>query len=160
MNIEKIRNTFLPKKVKILLIGESPPKRGGFFYVKSAMTTFTSRPYEQAFNITFSDPQTFLEHFRDSGCFLDDLSHEPVDHLPKTKREEALIKEIPHLANRLKNWEPSVICIILKKIENHVQEAINLSGIKTTVYTLPFPGNGHQGKYIDKMTIIIQDHLV
>jgi len=141
------------------MVGESPPHNGKFFYVKSAMTTFTSRPFENIFNLKFSDNQEFLKHFQETGCFLDDLSHKPVDHLEANERESELVKCIPDLSNRLRTWQPAVVCIVLRKIESHVREAIRKAGIDPSVYVLPFPGNGHQGKFINKMTDIVRIHL-
>jgi len=118
MHTELIRNKYLPSKIKLLLVGESPPYNGKFFYVKSAMTTFTSRPFERVFNLEFSGEQEFLKYFMASGCFLDDLCHEPIDQLPAYERELKLKKCIPDFTNRLLTWQPKIVCIILRKIEN------------------------------------------
>ena len=159
MNTEEIRNQFMPKKAKILLVGESPPDNGTFFYVKSNMTTFRSRPFEKVFGVHFADNREFLKYFQSKGCYLDDLSHEPVNHLPRKEREQILKDNIPLMAQRLSQLQPHVVCIVLKKIEGYVREAIKEAGIGPQVYVLPFPGLGHQDKFIDKMTEIVDVHL-
>lgn len=159
METESIRKKYFPARMKLLLIGESPPHNGKFFYVNSAMTTFTSRPFECVFDLKFSGNQEFLQYFQEAGCFLDDLCHKPVDHLPPIEREVELEKNVPNLAKRLEEWQPEVICIVLRKIEKYVRDAIQKSGINPSVYVLPFPGNGHQGEFMDKLTEIVRIHL-
>ena len=48
MDTEAIRQSFKPDKIRLMLIGESPPASGRFFYLKSAMTIYTSRAFEKA----------------------------------------------------------------------------------------------------------------
>jgi len=90
MDTEKIRQRYAPDKIKLLLIGESPPDSGEFFYVKSNMTTYTSRAFKKAHGIKFIDNTEFLKYFKDCGCFLDDLCHTPVDKSQNKEREKGL----------------------------------------------------------------------
>jgi hypothetical protein len=159
MNIETLRRTYQPNQIDILLVGESPPKKGRFFYDTCAMTTFTSRPFEKVFDIEFADNKEFLSFFREKNCFLDDLAHEPVDHLETKAREEALEQAVPSLASRLEAYNPRVTCIVLRKIEGYVRSAIAQSGIDTKTYVLPFPGNGHQKKYIAELTGVLMEQF-
>jgi len=142
--IETIRKQFKPDPIRILLIGESPPASGKFFYVKSPMTTFTSRAFERVYGKQFKDNQDFLAFFKDKGCYLDDLSHEPVNHLSAKDREQRLQENIKPLSFRIRLANPPVICTVLKKIETYVYEAVRLSGCTPEFYVLPFPGSGWQ----------------
>jgi len=155
MNTEKIRQSYAPDRIKLLLIGESPPDSGKFFYVKSHMTTYTSQAFEKAHGIKFKDNSDFLKYFKDCGCFLDDLCHTPVNHLSKKDREKELENCIATLSERIKKFNPPVVAIVLKKIEKYVREAITKSGCTPEIYVLPFPGNGWQNKYIDGLSEII-----
>lgn len=159
MNIEDIRESFRPKPIRLLLIGESPPASGKFFYRKSAMTTFTSRAFEKTFNTTFSKTEDFLDYFKACNCYLDDLSHVPVDDKSAEQRERILIDSIPALSDRLQTYKPEVIAIALKKIEGHARKAIDKAILSCPVYTLPFAGNGHQNKYIEELSNILGRHL-
>ena len=47
MDIEALRRSYRPHKVHMLLVGESAPVSGKFFYHKSAMTSFTARAFEK-----------------------------------------------------------------------------------------------------------------
>lgn len=157
--IEEIRQRFIPEKVRLLLIGESPPAKGSFFYVKSNMTNFTAKAFEKTHGIAFRDHAEFLMYFKGLGCFLDDLSHKPVDDLPKDEREETLRCCVTPLSERIRTFDPPVIAIVLKKIEHYVREAVNKSGCTPEILVLPFAGNGHQTKYIEQLSKIVSEYL-
>ena len=158
MTIEKLRKSYQPKKIKLLLIGESPPESGKFFYLKSSMTIFTQRAFENTFKLKFKNNKAFLEYFKKKGCYLDDLSLIPVDRMPSSRRKEVLSNSVPSLAKRLKSYKPEIVIIALKKIERKVNEALELSSIQCERYALPFPGNGHQNKYIQKLSKILKSY--
>ena len=160
MDTEDIRNSFRPKKIRLLLIGESPPSGGKFFYVHSPMTSYTARAFEKAHKRDFSsqDQTEFLEYFKTCGCYLDDVCHFPIDGFDDEKRKQALAENVPALTARLKDFRPEAIAIVLKKVETHVRVAIVLAEIKPEVFVLPFPGHGHQGKYIDLLEKIVKEH--
>ena len=104
----------------MLLVGESPPANGKFFYVKSAMTTYTSRAFEKSHGMTFQDDAGFLRYFKECGCFLDDLCHTPVDNLPRAERERALERGVEPLSQRIRQANPPVVAIVLNRIERFV----------------------------------------
>ena len=126
MDTETIRNSFRPRTIRLLLIGESPPANGQFFYVKSKMTSYTASAFEKAHNLKFSkkDQTQFLEHFKACGCYLDDVAHLPVDKFDASKREQVLAESVSELVVRLKLYRPEAIAIVLKKVEPHVRIAV------------------------------------
>jgi hypothetical protein len=159
MQTEKIRQSYRPNDIQLLLVGESPPASQKFFYVKSAMTTYTAQAFEKAHGVCFVDDQEFLQYFKKCGCYLDDLCHEPVDDLPTAKREERLKESIDGLAQRIQEMNPPVLVIALKKVERYVREAVNKSGRQPKMFALPFAGNGHQTKYVAQLSDILGTYL-
>ncbi len=159
VDTESIRQNFKPNKIRLLLIGESPPTSGKFFYIKSAMTTYTSRAFEKAHGVRFKNNSDFLEYFKVCGCFLDDLSHTPVNQLDLHEREKQLQENVQSLSERIREANPSVIAISLKKIEPYVRDAIMKSRCNPKVYVLPFAGSGHQNKFVDSLTSIIDEYI-
>lgn len=160
---EKLRQQYKPDKIRLLFIGESPPDSGDFFYEedkKSNMTNYTQQAFEKAYKISFSNHVEFLRYFQEGGCYLDDLSHEPVDKKPQSEREEILKQSKTALSARLKEYKPEVIIIALKKIEKYVKQAIKEAFLSCPTYTLPFAGRGHQKKYMDALTEIIKRHMI
>jgi hypothetical protein len=160
MKIEDIRKSYQPKKIKLLLIGESPPESGKFFYLESSMTTFTQRAFENTFKLSFKNHKEFLQFFKKKGCYLDDLSLIPVNGIPPLRKEEVLSGSILSLAKRLTFHKPEIVVIVLKRIERKVNEALDLSRIQCERYILPFPGNGHQNKYIQELSKILKSHML
>lgn len=159
MDTESIRRSYRPDRVRFLLVGESPPASGKFFYVRSAMTAYTARAFESAHGISFPKTQDFLNYFKACGFYMDDLSHTPVDKLGKTDREAKLQSNIDDLASRIKEMDPAFLAIALRKIEPYVLEAVRRSGCKPRVFVLPFAGNSHQVKYMDQLSELIRKHM-
>jgi len=156
---ERIRQSFKPDKIRMLLIGESAPAGGDFFYTHSRMTIYVSQAFESVFNENFDDDLSFLKYFQEKGCYLDDLSLSPVNHMFSGQRKEALKTSVGPLSKRIAEHNPDVIVIIMKKIDRYVREAIKLSKKSCSVYTLPFPGNGHQNKFMSEFSTILRRHL-
>lgn len=77
---ELLRRRYLPKEVRVLFVGESPPSGGTFFYAANSNLYFAT---QEAFVAASSalEGKDFLEEFRRMGCHLDDLCLEPVNHL-------------------------------------------------------------------------------
>lgn len=123
------------------------------------MTTFTSRAFEQAFETQFDSVQEFLSYFKSKGCFLEDLSHDPVDNLDRKERERVLEQSVDTLSLRLSDARPEVIVIVLKKISGLVREAVTKAGLQVLIYELPFPGSGHQNRYIKPLAEILRKHI-
>ncbi len=116
MDTERIRKSFKPDRIKLLLVGESPPASGQFFYVRSLMTKYTSRAFETVFRIDFSDTTSFLKFFQNKGCYLEDLTMTPVNKMPTVEREKTLEQGIIRLSKKLIDFDPEAIVIVLKKI--------------------------------------------
>jgi hypothetical protein len=159
MDTEALRESYKPIQTKLLFVGESPPASGKFFYHKGSMTTFTSRAFEKVFDRVFSDTSSFLKFFQHSGCYLEDICLEPVDKMTQKERTMMLKNFIEYFSSRLKEYSPEAIVIVLKRIESYVKEALRKAEINCPIYTLPFPGFGHQNNYINELCKILEKHL-
>jgi hypothetical protein len=123
------------------------------------MTTHISKAFTKVFNKSFNDDLSFLRYFQHKGCYLDDLSLIPVNDMPGPERINTLINSVEGLAQRIKSYNPKAIVIVLKKIDTYAKRAIELAQVKCTVYTLPFPGNGHQNKFIEEFCPILNEYI-
>lgn len=156
---ELIRAKYKPSgRTKILLVGESPPANGSFFYEESAMTTYTRTAFETALERNFLSDHEFFVFMRDNGYYLEDLSLIPVDKLPHREREAELRKQSTFFAERVRLLNPEVLIIVLKKIEKIARESIQIAGINPEIYALPFPGWGFQKRYKDELASIINKY--
>ncbi|WP_319409473.1 hypothetical protein [uncultured Desulfosarcina sp.] len=161
MDIESIRIGFRPEKIVLLMVGESPPAAGDFFYVKSQMTKFTAKTFELAHGkkIPPDDQQNFLEYFKRCGCYLEDICCTPVDDIPTEDRQRKLAEAVVGFSDRLARLRPLVVVVILKKIAAHSRIAAAMANLDVPIYVLPFPGYGHQKKYINGLRKIIRKHV-
>lgn len=158
MDIEELREKYKPEKVRVLLVGESPPAEGTFYYDASQMTTFTKKAFESALGQTFSSNAKFFEYMKQAGFYLEDLSRVPVDKLSSAEREARLVVESEGFAKRVAQMRPEVVVIVLRKIEKIVRQALSEAESSAEVYVLPFPGNGHQSKYQAQLIPIVRAH--
>ena len=156
---ERIRKKFKPKKIKILLIGESPPEGRDFFYeLKSSLYEYTKKAYLNTYKKDISNKGEFLKLFIKSGIYLDDLCHHPINNFDDPLKEIKRKRSKPFLTKRLKSYNPDVIVILMIGIEKHVKEAIKLSGIKCKkIYTTHFPSMSWHNLYFEEITTIFDE---
>lgn len=159
MDIEALRKSYQPDQIKALFIGESPPASGKFFYCEGAMTAYTARAFEMVFDRAFPDTTSFLKFFQVKGCYLDDICLTPVDKLPPKQRRFMLNDSVAPFALRLAEYNAEIIIVVLKRILPYVERAVSMANVISLVYSLPFPGFGHQKKYIEGLSEILQRHL-
>ena len=161
MNTEALREQFRPRRVKLLFVAESPPASGKFFYDKGPMTRFTAKAFEAAHGLTFdpTDQKEFLTYFKSCGCFLDDICHSPIDGLPVEDRTRRLAESVAGFARRIAEFKPKAIVAVLKKIETHARIAAAQAGLHVPIHVVPFPGRGHQTKYIECIERIVRRYV-
>jgi hypothetical protein len=98
---EALRESFRPKRIRLLFIGEAPPASGRFFY---SCNSGLYRAMTEAFktvNPRIND-ENFLRVFQASGCYMVDLCSKPIDQLAASalfERTEAVVV-LPGLASR------------------------------------------------------------
>jgi hypothetical protein len=156
MSREEKRNQFRPKVTRLLLVGESPPANGTFFYnADSKLYHQTVAAFVQA-GFVNANPPSFLDTFRDLGCFLDDLCHSSLNKLPKPERRIARNNSVPGLAKRLRKLRPAVIVCVMKAIVPAVRCAVEAAGMhETPFHAVPFPAQGHQPQYVERLAEIM-----
>jgi hypothetical protein len=160
MDVGALRRSYRPEKVHVLLIGESAPASGKFFYHKGAMTTFTARAFDRVYGTTYAndkDKSAFLRFFQRRGCYLEDLCLTPVNTMRPGERARALQASVPSLSQRIRDVEPAVVVAVLRRIAPYVREA--LAGRSVNFQVLPFPGSGHQNAYIDGLSDLLRRYL-
>ena len=150
--VEKIREDFKPAAIATLFVGESAPAGGTFFYCREK----PSRLFE-AMKIAFNGNASFLDKFRDSGFYLEDLVEESVNKADKRIRRARRREGIPSLARRIRCYEPKpkAVVIVMCAIRPMVQEALCLAELFCETHCVPFPAFGHQTRFHNEMKRII-----
>ena len=156
---ELIRRNFRPPKsggVRVLFVGESPPANGGFFYVCSPMTSYMAQVFAEVMGKEFQSLNDFLSFFMAERCYLDDLSYEPVDNLPRPQRRQIIDGCVGALAERMKECQPEYVIAVLKSIEAPVRRAAHIAKLQVPVHAVPFPGQGNQRRFVVELSEILR----
>jgi hypothetical protein len=157
---ERARRRHRPDDIRVLFIGESPPAGGTFFYfAKSNLYSATREAFEAAIPALRREDD-FLDAFQRLGCYVEDLSPVPVNHLrlddPVQRAERRRLRRegIKPLARRMKRWSPRVIVpVVLDMVRTgDIADMVRLAGHEAvTRLDLPFPGR-HRDRYVDELT--------
>ena len=145
---EKTRASYRPDRITTLFVGESAPHGGTFFYNQDSGLYREIRK-------AFRGDENFLEHFKQSGFYLDDLVLEPVNHLDNARRRSLCRESIASLVERLKDYKPQAILILLYSIKPMVLQAMGEAGILFEPFSTPYPGFGNQPRFRKAMAQII-----
>ncbi len=149
---ESLRRRFRPVRLRLLLVGESPPASGRFFYqgdsglYRAMLETFSAADAA----IT---AETFLETFQSSGCYLIDLCPEPVDHLDASERRAVCRASEKPLSRTIARLQPPAIATVVRSIEGNVARAAALAEWQCPVTHLPYPGrwSRHRLVFVDTL---------
>ena len=158
MNTHKLRMQHLPKSVHVMMVGESPPAGGTFFYAgNSILFRHTVSAFEKAFEMSWSSNDAFLRFFMSKGFFLDDLCPEPVNHLPDDERHMICRANTKSLARRIAKYEPIALIVTPKSILDYVTDAMVLSGHEVQTIPLPFPSRYRWRSYIEELAAFLNE---
>jgi hypothetical protein len=147
MDNEQIRDQYRPSFIRLLFVGESAPVSGNFFYKGDSLTSHVQMAFEKAFKVQFDGHRPFLQCFKALGCYLDDLSHVPVNGLADPEREKMLKKSVPEFSDRLKLFNPKAIIVSPMKIKKYFEEARNaISFEPIDSWFLPYPSYNRKNR--------------
>ena len=163
MEFDSVYKNAKPEIVKVLLIGESPPAQGkNFFYFapNSDLYNFTKLAFENVHKDKLGKYKNFLDFFKLKGFFLDDLCRKPINDIKdEYERENERQYNIDNLSDRFIEYNPIVIIGIMKKIKDHIAEAIRLSKIEPKyIFYLGYPTHNKRNisNYINGLEDIIR----
>jgi hypothetical protein len=145
---EKIRASYRPKRITTLFVGESAPYGGTFFYNQDSGLFREIRR-------VFQGKERFLEDFKRDGFYLDDLVLTPVNHLVTKNRRTLCRQAVTSFAERLKEYNPKAVVILLYSIRPMVLDAMSEAGLTYEPYCTPYPGFGNQPRFRKAMAEII-----
>jgi hypothetical protein len=159
VDIEAVRQRYRPLRIQHLLVGESPPKSGRFFYfANSTLFHQTRRAFCAVFGDVCGDGETFLRFFQNQGFFLDDLCAKPVNGMKRAERRRERAGGIHSLATRIAAAKPRTLIIVMNAIVPEVRAACEMAGIAPTVIELPFPVRVRQPEFLAGMVAFLRTH--
>jgi hypothetical protein len=158
-DFSRIRRKYRPRKVRFLLIAESPPSSGGFFYFpttigkdhlfRETMKALELWPCNEPMHKGV-DKRTMLRRFRSMGFYLLDTCNFPVDKMRSRERRNAILQQTPRLVNNVIGADPVHIFIVKSSIFTPVSNALRGSDLWGRVLNtgpVPFPSHGNQRRY-------------
>ncbi len=149
MPVEAIRRTFKPEFVNVLLVGESAPESGSFFYTGDALAAHTAEAFARVYGEERLDARRFLERFQGNEFYFDDLCLVAVERLSPPCRAEVRAHSVPDLSKRLASYAPNVVVSIVTSVAPFVAEAMQQAGLaEVPFFSLPFPSEGAEPAYI------------
>jgi hypothetical protein len=152
--IEAIRASYRPQRITTLFVGESAPVSGKFFYIGN---TPLARYVERAMNKAgLGGGDNFLDRFKCYGWYLDDLVLNPVNQLTPPQRDTLCWEARESLAERIVAYRPEAIVSLLTRITPIVESAARIANVEAQVVGVPFPGQGHQVRFLEKMVPMIR----
>lgn len=152
VDITVARATFKPERVRVLLVGESRPAGGTFFYLENSILFQATREAFLRVRVDV-EPGAFLREFMAAGCYLEDLCDHPVNRLAEREREAARAAAVPGLIHRLRGLEPDVVIVVMRAIADDVRRALSGAGLGSVpVEVVPFPRKKHRATYVREMS--------
>jgi hypothetical protein len=158
-NFGRARRKYRPHKIRFLLIAESPPSSGGFFYFattigkdhlfRETMKALEFWPHNQPMRRGV-DKRPMLRRFRTMGFYLLDTCLYPVDKMRPGDRRKTVLTQTPRLVKDVISANPSHIFIVKSSIFNPVSQALKEPGFLPrllNVRPVPFPSHGNQRLY-------------
>jgi len=152
-SLESLRLSYRPERVRLLLVGESPPDGGMFFYrANSLLYSATYDAFARVYEPNWPTGHEFLGFFQSLGCYLDDLCLHPVNDLVWSERMDARRLAVQCLADRIRSYAPEAITSVMYEIQCHVWRAASLAGMERAVAaSLPFPMGRNVHTYRDEL---------
>jgi len=158
-DFNRARRKYRPHRIRFLLIAESPPSSGGFFYfrmtigkdhlfretIKALELWPRNKPMRRGV-----DKRSMLRHFQSMGFYLLDTCVFPVDKLQPFERRKAVLSQTGRLVNDVIEANPVHILIVKSSIFNPVRNALRESGLSNRVLNtgpVSFPSHGNQRTY-------------
>jgi len=136
---ETLRRRYCPVDVRLLFIGEAPPRSGRFFYERDSGLYRAIRDAFLSIDPSLSN-ETFLDAFQAAGCYLIDICPYPVDHLDSRSRRVACAAGEASLCRNIRKLQPRAIVTLLRSIRENVDRSIFCAGWHGHLIEVPYPG--------------------
>lgn len=144
LDLEEIRSSYRPAsgELRVLFVGESPPRGRGFFYAADS-TLFRCMVPVLVEECGFpEEPEAFLERFREGGFYIEDFSHVRGDKPAKNPDGPEARAGVERIAELIGDEEPEVVVGVLsgKAFQGLLEEAVAASSRPETSWRcLRFP---------------------
>jgi hypothetical protein len=148
-DFEVLRDRYRPDRIDVLLVGESRPAGGTFFYAANSNLFYATRAAFMAALGPMPTGERFLEYLRDRGVWLYDIADQPVDRMVGRPRRDAVRSRVAHLTDLLKEERPRLVVAIKRDLAATVREAMREAELPLSrLQVLPFPLYQWRAEYV------------
>jgi hypothetical protein len=163
---DDLRRRYRPARLRVLLIGESPPDPGSgarrFFYAPTLSHDNLFRGVAQA---VYGDPVDLrnkvavLERLRDDGFWLIDAVERPVNKTTSGARRRAIVGAVPQLIERCRELAPERGAIICHGLVYKLAAAALCQADVPVLHdeALPFPLGNWRAQFVAGMRQALGD---
>jgi hypothetical protein len=161
-----LRRCYEPKHVKLVVVAESPPASGLYFYNPEGRAT------EPLFSALMkqldwhgSDKAGGLRKLQQCGWLLIDATYEPVDELSDAGRQKVIERDFQALCDDLKRSTPdrtALLILIKENVCRILESRLVREGFKVLNrgMVIPFPSTGHQKQFHEKFAAVCRSAAV
>jgi hypothetical protein len=146
-----LRNKYMPASVKLVVVAESPPATGKYFYkLPGLRSEWLFKALMELADLSPATKEQGLREFARRGWILVDATYQPLDHkLSEARRNKIIIHDYPLLLADLDQIRPDraaplllVKANVCRTLERRlVQGGFN---VLNRGVVLPFPSTGRQ----------------
>ena len=160
-----LRNKYLPSKIKIVFVLESPPAGGGYFYNPNGKTSEIL--FRSLMNCLFGDKYIAktkaegLQKFKESGYLLVDPIYQPINKLSDKQKKDLILKNYNNFLqdlHSLKINKNTKIILIKKNICLLLEEKLKRDGfnVLNKGLIIPFPMHYYIKKFNNQLRELLQ----
>ena len=148
----RFRKPWEPGQAKLILIAESPPASGKYFYKDGRVTEPLFAALMKEIGIRPPSKEIGLERFRQLGVVLLDATYTPINAMRPKQRNEQILADYPNLLTDLRSvTDGRLVPIVLIKANVCVlleapllRDGFNVRNAGTKVF---FPSSGRQSEF-------------
>jgi predicted transcriptional regulator len=157
-HIEAHRQQYRPERIDILLVGESRPAGGTFFYLANSNLYYATHEAFQLALGSMPEGGAFLQLLREQGVWLYDLADAPVDRMRGRPRTDAVQARVSNLVDLLRESRPRLVVVIKKSLAATVRQALQDAELDIDrLRVLPFPLYQWRTEYVNGLAALVRD---
>jgi len=159
-----LRNQYMPKKLRVILVLESPPANGKYFYNPNGK--ISEILFRSLMTVLLDiKPQTKdegLRKFSEAGYLLVDPIYEPVDNISDKKADKLIMENyfffIKDLKTIIGNTKNVKIILIKKNICTLLEKPLLTDGfnVVNNYEMIPFPLHYHMNSFSEKVRRLLK----
>ncbi len=150
---EALRERYRPATIRVLMLGESRPAGGTFFYRADSHLFYATREAWVLAHGSAGYGTDFLDQLKDAGIWLYDLAAAPVNRMSGRPRREVVASRTAELVELLRAANPLQVIAIKRSLEPAARAAMASAGLDLErLLVVPFPLYQWRAEYLERMS--------